>query len=306
MKLIMTNFNVDYYEIIYFFFIYAFMGWITEVIYAYYKNRCFINRGFLFGPLCPIYGTGAIMIIGFLYPVKNLYFTFLIGTILVSILEYIVGFILETMFNSKWWDYSDNKFNIHGRVCLGFSLLWGLAIVILVTVVHPRIETIIDGIPKNIGNVFLLGLVIYFLLDCTLTIISLVNLKARFVKLTNLYQEAKENYSEMLSVSKEKYSERFNSSKESLLSRLPNVDGVISNSKAKYVEIVNNSKETILSKLPHVHVEEVLKEFKEKYDKVVGEFNFNHKRLLRAYPAINPKKFEELIKELKEKLDKKI
>lgn len=305
MKLLITNLSVNYYELIYFFFIYALMGWVTEVIYAYYKNHSFVNRGFLFGPICPIYGTGAIIIIAFLYPVENLIYTFIIGTILVSALEYIVGYILETMFDSKWWDYSDNKFNIQGRVCLSFSLIWGLAIVMLVTIVHPRVESLTKFMPKNLGDILLTALIVYFLLDCTLTIISLANLKARFIKLTSLYQEVKDNYSVVLNVSKERYSEMIHSSKESILSRLPNVDGVISNSKAKYAEVVNSSKETILSKIPHVNVDEALREFKERYDKVIGEFNFNHKRLFRAYPAINPKKFEELVRDLKEKREKK-
>lgn len=106
-------------EIILYFFIYAFLGWVSECIYCSIGHKKIINRGFLNGPVCPIYGFGALIVIFFLKRYENnVLELFLYGIIVTSILEYITGYLLEMIFNTTWWDYSRKKFNIKGRVCL--------------------------------------------------------------------------------------------------------------------------------------------------------------------------------------------
>ena len=111
------------------FFVYGFLGWCTEVAYAAVKQGKFVNRGFLNGPICPVYGIGVGVVVQFLTPVENnLVLLYISSTILVTAIEGITGFLLEKIFHNKWWDYSDMPFNIKGYVCLKFTILWGLAV----------------------------------------------------------------------------------------------------------------------------------------------------------------------------------
>lgn len=113
----------NFYELVWIFIIYAFIGWCTEVSYAALDRGIFVNRGFLNGPYCPIYGCGVVIVVAALTPLKdNLLILFAGSFLLTSILEYITGFILEKVFHNKWWDYSNKPFNLHGYVCLKFSI----------------------------------------------------------------------------------------------------------------------------------------------------------------------------------------
>ena len=128
----------NFYELVWIFIIYAFIGWCTEVSYAALDRGIFVNRGFLNGPYCPIYGCGVVIVVAALTPLKdNLLILFAGSFLLTSILEYITGFILEKVFHNKWWDYSNKPFNLHGYVCLKFSIYWGLACTFIMDVIHP-------------------------------------------------------------------------------------------------------------------------------------------------------------------------
>ncbi|HBB29668.1 MAG TPA: hypothetical protein DC000_10580, partial [Clostridiales bacterium] len=110
-----TNFYVNFI----YFIMYSVIGWICEVIFCSIPEKKFINRGFLNGPLCPIYGFGALIVIFFLTPFKDsIFLVFIFGLIVTSTLEYFTSYAMEKLFHSKWWDYSNNRFNINGRVCL--------------------------------------------------------------------------------------------------------------------------------------------------------------------------------------------
>ncbi|WP_303867339.1 putative ABC transporter permease [Acetobacterium wieringae] len=129
-----------------YFILYAIIGWMCEVVYCSIPEKKFINRGFLNGPYCPIYGVGALIIIMFLMPyVSDPILVFFIGIILTSTLEYITSWGMEKLFHAKWWDYSDHKFNINGRVCLLNSFLFGLLCVILMYVVHPIVNDLVNS-----------------------------------------------------------------------------------------------------------------------------------------------------------------
>lgn len=124
-----------------YFFIYAIIGWVCEVIYCSIPEKKFINRGFLNGPYCPIYGVGALIIITFLMPyTSDPILVFFIGVILTSTLEYATSWGMEKLFHAKWWDYSEHKFNINGRICLLNSFLFGLMCLALMYVVHPVVD----------------------------------------------------------------------------------------------------------------------------------------------------------------------
>lgn len=110
-----------------YFFIYAFIGWIGEEIFCIVSTHEFVKRGFLFGPICPIYGYGAIMLILFLKDYKNKPVRlFFLAAILFSVFEYITDFFLQALFATRWWDYTGFFLNINSRITLSFSILWGV------------------------------------------------------------------------------------------------------------------------------------------------------------------------------------
>ena len=146
------------YQFLWIFFVYAFLGWCTEVSYAALRTGKFVNRGFLNGPVCPIYGCGVVVVLVGLTPLKgNFVLLFLGSVVLTSVLELTTGFVLEKLFRQRWWDYSDKPFNLGGYICLEFSIMWGLACLFVVDILHPSIEFFIRLIPHTLGWV-LLGL----------------------------------------------------------------------------------------------------------------------------------------------------
>ncbi|MEW8957223.1 putative ABC transporter permease [Clostridium sp.] len=178
------------YELLFFFIIYSFLGWILEIIYAYYSHGHFVNRGFLNGPFCPIYGFGALSLVLFLDNFKNnIFLLFILGTIFTSLIEYLTAVILEKAFNTTWWDYTENSFNIKGRVCLSFSLIWGGVSVVLVRFIHPYINTLVTNINYPFSKILFYSFFFYFLIDFILTLKSLMDLNHILSELYNLSKD---------------------------------------------------------------------------------------------------------------------
>lgn len=160
--------------------IYAFVGWCTEVGYAAVNRGIFVNRGFLNGPYCPIYGCGVLIVVAVLTPLKeNLVIMFIGSFLLTSVLEFITGFLLEKVFHNKWWDYSNLPFNIKGYVCLKFSIYWGLACTFIMDILHPMIYKFITIIPHILGIVFISIFVGVFMVDVVITVSTILKLNQR-------------------------------------------------------------------------------------------------------------------------------
>lgn len=178
------------YQLLFFFIIYAILGWCLEVVYEAVDQGKFINRGFLNGPYCPIYGFGVIIVVGFLNPIRENFIVLYIGSVLLtSVLEFATGFVLEKIFHQKWWDYTEEHFNIMGYVCLKFSLLWGVACIIVVKIIHPFIEIFVNRIPHKIGVVLLIVLFIGFTSDMIMTVLGIMHIKKRIRLLENISAE---------------------------------------------------------------------------------------------------------------------
>lgn len=163
-----------YYSILYF-FVYGFLGWCTEVIFAAFKQHRFVNRGFLNGPICPIYGVGVTLVIACLEAFQsNLLLLYISSVILVTLLEGVTGWAMDKLFHNKWWDYSKLPFNIGGYVCLLFSLIWGVACVFIVYFVHPLIHQVLSLIPHTAGIALIAILGIALLSDMIVTTSAIV------------------------------------------------------------------------------------------------------------------------------------
>lgn len=163
-----------YYSILYF-FVYGFLGWCTEVIFAAFKQHRFVNRGFLNGPICPIYGVGVTLVIACLEAFQsNLLLLYISSVILVTVLEGVTGWAMDKLFHNKWWDYSKLPFNIGGYVCLLFSLIWGVACIFIVYFVHPLIHQVLSLIPHTAGIALIAILGIALLSDMIVTTSAIV------------------------------------------------------------------------------------------------------------------------------------
>ena len=155
---------VTMYYIFIFWFVYSFFGWIMETIYTSIPKKAFQDRGFLTMPIIPIYGFGAMIAVVLLKPVSdNLFLVFLLGIFCTSLLEYVTSYLMEKLFHMRWWDYSDKKFNIHGRICLRNSFLFGVLSVALIQFIHPFLSKFVYKTPEDVLNqvaAVLMGLVI--------------------------------------------------------------------------------------------------------------------------------------------------
>lgn len=158
------------------FILYSVGGWIMETVLYMVVQRRVVKRGFLFGPLCPIYGVGAILATLTLYDrIDNIFLLFLIGMVMCTALEYVTHYVLEKLFHTTWWDYSNKRFNIKGRICLKNSLMFGVGIVLIVRVLQPAVVYVTEKIPDT--AILWTSLVIYsiLLIDLATTLSGLKN-----------------------------------------------------------------------------------------------------------------------------------
>ena len=148
------------------FIIYSFIGWIVELINVFIIEHKIVDRGFLIGPYLPIYGFGALFIITFLSKYKSDLITlFCMSTIICATLEYITSFIMEKLFHARWWDYSSNKFNINGRICLETASLFGIGGCIIIYIIQPILDSIILFFNPLFLNIAAIVLAIIFVAD---------------------------------------------------------------------------------------------------------------------------------------------
>lgn len=154
------------------FFFYSAAGWCLESLYCSIGEKRFVNRGFLTGPMCPIYGTAALVMVILIYnPFRdNPLAVFLLGIILCDIVEFITSYLMEKLFSARWWDYTYELLNINGRICLKHTLYWGVISIIFVKTIHPAI----DRLYSKIDGVYLKAILIITLVVFTLDLINAV------------------------------------------------------------------------------------------------------------------------------------
>ena len=158
------------YHVLAFFLIYSCTGWCLEVIFAAATTGQLVNRGFLNGPVCPIYGFGMVIVLFALTPLQNsVLLLYIGGVILPSALELVGGWALYKLYHTRWWDYSDFPFNIGGYICLEFSLLWGVGTLVVMRIVHPVVAGLVDMIPPFVGFVVMCVLYAVYAADVVVT-----------------------------------------------------------------------------------------------------------------------------------------
>lgn len=247
-----------------FFFIYAALGWCGEVAFAAIKERRFVNRGFLNGPLCPIYGVGVAVIVGMGdIAGDNVFLLFVLSAFVTSLIELLTGYILEKLFHTRWWDYSGMPLNIGGYICLPFSLLWGIACIVIIKVIHPAIASFVGWIPSLMGWILLSVFTILLLVDLYVTVSRTSKNLRRLQRLEELAVSLRE-FSDILG---------------------------------------QKISETTLEAEKRADLEKQKKEFEERkqeMEKLLAEKMPGLNRHLRAFPKLQSKRFKESLEKIRE------
>ena len=183
-------YEYSWYQWLTFFFIYCFFGWIFESTYVSLKKMQFVNRGFLRLPLLPLYGTGAVMMLWVSLPVKdNLFLVYVSGVVAATVLEYVTGWGMERLFKMKYWDYSNQRFNVKGYICLSSSIAWGFLTILLTEVIHRPIERYVLGLPLMVDLVCVIVVSLLFAADTAESVKAALDLAKVLDAMTNMRAE---------------------------------------------------------------------------------------------------------------------
>ncbi len=216
-------------NILWYFMIYSIIGWMIEVSYHAVTMGKVVNRGFLNGPLCPVYGSGVLMVLmvvdlcgewfGFETDLSRakVIELFIIGIIFATLIELIAGFLLDQLFHARWWDYRDRRFNLNGYICLEFSIYWGLGIAFVLRVIQPVVENIVSSIPVRISWIMLSAFYLIFIIDIVLTVLTILKLNKQLEKMRDMetaIQKLSGSMSEFIGTSTIKTVEKINESQD--------------------------------------------------------------------------------------------
>lgn len=299
------------YEIIWMFFLYSFLGWCSEEVYATWAYKKFCNRGFFNGALCPIYGVGIIIVVITLEPLKHSWLLLFLGSVfLTSAIELVTGFVLEKIFNETWWDYSDNMFNFHGYICLSFSIMWGALCTLVVKVLHPLIMKMIDGIPYSLGIIFITIISLVFFIDLVVTVATICKFKKKLKLMDDLAEKIKSVSNEIginiydgvtIALDKE----------EQIKENVEDIKGKVVQAKEISMEKMMQAKEISIEKMyfaREVSIEKLqaarkktmeLEELKKTYKKIFDNTTFSYSRIPKAFPKLQKGKYKEYLTKMK-------
>lgn len=250
------------------FTVYSFLGWLTESIYCSVPAGKWINRGFLNGPFCPIYGVGGVVVVSALSPFKdNLIVLYLAGVLMTTLLEYVTGFALEKIFHTKYWDYSTHRYHLQGRICLENSLLFGVMCVVGILVIHPTVMRLLTSIPETVlpwvAGTFLL----YFACDTTLSVYTIFKLNGKLDEMQQILDEIRERAASF---------------------------------KADKIETMQSALGSLIDEETRAAYQKTLSELYEKKDKIETDVKCFQCRVISAFPTMKSLKCNESLQRIRE------
>jgi len=196
-----------------YFIIYSFIGWLYESILCSINEKKWVNRGFLNGPLCPVYGFGALSVLFLLNQrVNNVFTLFFVSMIVTSLLEYITSFLLEKLFHAKWWDYSHYRFNIQGRISLIGAIVFGGLSVLLIKIIHPLTSDLLKVLSNTTMYISSISIFIILILDLSITLNYLFSLEGKLKEIQLVFNTFKTQYLKRVDELKDTLIERFEES----------------------------------------------------------------------------------------------
>ncbi len=293
------------------FIIYAVLGWIMECILLFTEKHRFINRGFLIGPYCPIYGVGVVGVTLLLSRCSNnVILLFVLCTLLCGSLEYFTGYIMEKIFKARWWDYSSHRFNINGRVCLDTLIPFGVISVLVIKFVNPWLLDKLYLIPNNILNYLVISLLIIFIVDFLISF----NVVIKFKNLTKQEKDSTEEIAQKVREKAEDIINKLNLEKNVLIKKMHitsfRLDKNEKYTRKKYTNKIKNQNITLIGTFKYKiesiddKIKSVAKDLSEKISGLKdNQFNFNkvkekfvkqsklNKRLISAFPDVKQREY---------------
>lgn len=272
-------FGLEFYNIFYIFILYSVFGWVYESCLVSIKKKALINRGFLTGPIIPIYGCGALLAYISFWDIRDkIIVVFICGALLATILEYITSLIMESIFHTRWWDYSEFWLNLKGRVCLPVSLLWGALTLLMLHIFQQGIDFLIGRMDREIGETIGYIIIPVFIIDITIAVVSSV----KFDKLLSKLHDLRLDMTEYI-VSTSLYE-----TGEELVEKVSNI---------RMPEFFSDFK------LVKPEIETKMKEFLKRYQNITTKKAYV--RLLKAFPSMKVGKREDALRDMREKITMK-
>lgn len=274
-----------------YFLVYSFLGWCTEVAYQAVKRGQIINRGFLNGPVCPIYGFGVLAVFRMLEAagegdlhVQNAFMVFIFGVVLATAIELFGGWALDKLFHARWWDYSDQPFNLHGYICLEFSIIWGLGILLVVRGVNPAVTHALSLVPERVGWVLIAIFMAVFVADLIISVLVMTGLNKRMAEIDEMREKMR--------VVSNDLSEKIGTHAIGTAQHIDEAKVQASLARTEAKSRVDQKREEYESRR------------RDLIEKIRASRHFGAGRLLRAFPEMKHRDYPELIEMIKAELQK--
>ena len=291
--------GMTYYQICWYFLIYSFGGWVVEVIFHAVALGKVVNRGFLNGPVCPVYGFGVLSVFAMINTLQSSGYQmsegmiFLFGVILATVVELIAGWMLDVCFHARWWDYSDKPFNFHGYICLEFSLIWGLAIVLVVKVFQKYVENNTSmQTDSALGWIILAILYGVYLADLIVTVAVIRGLNKKLTRLNTIQSDMR--------IVSDKLSDTVANTTIDTAQVLGEGKVQTALAKAELREAAETKKNQSIEKLRKKKME-LQREFDELSGSITNHTIVGPGRIIKAFPEMKHRYYHELIQELSKK-----
>lgn len=301
-----------------YFLIYAFLGWVMETTYCSIGEKRFVARGFLYGPICPIYGVGVLMMICWFAPLTgNPLLFYVVSTVCMSAWEYLVGWFLEVTTHIKYWDYSRYRFNIKGRICLQNCLIWGALAYVIIFWVHPFIADLLVLVPVTVQQITAAALALVLAADAAATIRELMLVSRMMRKLAQTGDELKVQ----LALGRAELSDRLGEAREVLSDRLEDMSGRLDGAKEAFSDTLDGvsdrldgvkesisgrldgARESFSEKLTAVKESapgEAVEKLRAKYDELLVKAEQQTRHLRYSYSHMTSKSLSEALSDVAE------
>ncbi|MBW3087250.1 putative ABC transporter permease [Bifidobacterium sp. 82T24] len=271
--------------------LYSFLGWVYESILVSIQERRPVNRGFLNGPLCPIYGAGAALAIVVLTPIKDVpaapVVMFLLGALGASVLEYVTSWTMEKIFHARWWDYSHFRFNINGRICLIGAIVFGVFGIIIVDVTQPWVEHWTDMIPMPAFHILVCVLALACLVDFIVTVVGFSGFHERLGEFARVLERGRDKVADRLDdLGGLEMGDALRQYTDAAADRLQT-----------YRSAATGKVRRLSENLPNAPVPVT-----RLYGRLLGALNYQQRRMLRSFPRMTSTEYGDLIRKLREKL----
>lgn len=291
--------GMTYFQICLYFLIYSFWGWVVEVIFHAVTLGKVINRGFLQGPVCPVYGFGVLSVFALLNTIQSggnqmsegMIFVF--GFILATLVELIAGWLLDVCFHARWWDYSKKPFNFRGYICLEFSLMWGIAIVLVVNVFQKYVENQVSHAPATWEWVVVAVLYVVYFVDFAVTVAVIRGLNRKLTRLDTVSANLRivsDKLSSTLATTTIDTAEKVGEGK---------VQAALATAELRDATVAQKEKSIEMLRIKKA---ELQAQFDEISSSITSHTAFGLGRILKAFPDMKHRDYFELIQDLMKKL----